>query len=116
MKQTGDGFFASFENPKAAIEAAVAIQRALDAEIVAPDVRIGVHSGGAFRTGGDSDYGGQGVHVASRIGAAAAAGEILVSPETLDGARLRVPADADGRSETLKGVEEPVDVVSVEWR
>ena len=72
VKQTGDGFFASFENPKAAIDAAVGIQRALAGEIVAPDVRIGAHSGGAFRTGTDSaDYGGQGVHVASRIGAAA---------------------------------------------
>ena len=45
VKRTGDGFFASFDNPKAAIAAAVAIQRALDAEIVAPDVRIGAHSG-----------------------------------------------------------------------
>ena len=70
VKNTGDGFFASFEDPKAAIDAAVAIQRALDDEIVAPDVRIGAHSGGAFRTGADSsDYGGQGVHVAARIGA-----------------------------------------------
>ena len=51
VKQTGDGFFASFENPKAAIDAAIAIQRALAAEIVAPDVRIGAHSAGAFRTG-----------------------------------------------------------------
>ena len=50
IKQTGDGFFAAFDNPKAAIEAAVAIQRALDAEIVAPDVRIGAHTGGAFQT------------------------------------------------------------------
>ena len=32
-----------------------------------------------------TDYGGQGVHVAARIGAAAGAGEILVSAETLDG-------------------------------
>ena len=116
VKQTGDGFFASFENPKAAIAAAIAIQRALGAEIVAPDVRIGVHSGGAFRTDGDrADYGGQGVHVASRIGAAAAAGEILVSAETLDGVgtafRLSEP-----RPQVLKGIEQPVDVVSVDWR
>ena len=116
VKQTGDGFFASFENPKAAIEAAIAIQRALAEEIVAPDVRIGAHAGGAFRTEGDStDYGGQGVHVASRVGAAAKAGEILVSSETLDGAgasfRLSEP-----RVETLKGIEEPVEVVSVDWR
>src|SRR5262245_3091572 len=86
VKQTGDGFFASFENPKAAIDAAVGIQRALGGEIVAPDVRIGVHSGDAFRTESEStDYGGRAVHVASRIGGAATAGEILVSSETLDG-------------------------------
>ena len=116
VKQTGDGFFASFENPKAAIDAAVGIQRALADEIVAPDVRIGAHSGGAFRTEAEStDYGGQGVHVASRIGSAAQAGEILISAETIDGIgssfRLSEP-----RTETLKGLEQPVEVVSVDWR
>jgi class 3 adenylate cyclase len=113
VKQTGDGFFVSFENPKAAIDAAVAIQRTLAAEIVAPDVRIGAHSGAAFRTEGD--YGGQGVHIASRVGAAAKAGEILVSVETLDGIgtpyRLSEP-----RSESLKGFAQPIEVVSVAWR
>ena len=115
VKQTGDGFFASFENPKAAIDAAVAIQRALGAEIVAPDVRIGAHAGGAFRTDESTDYGGQGVHIAARIGAAAAAGEILVSSGTLDGvgAAFRV---SDARTETLKGVEKPVEIVSIDWR
>jgi class 3 adenylate cyclase len=116
IKQTGDGFFASFGNPKAAIEAAVAIQRALDAELVAPDVRIGAHTGGAFHTDADaSDYSGQGVHTAARIGAAAGAGEILVSRDTLDGVgtafRLSEP-----RAESLKGFDEPVEVVSVDWR
>ncbi|MDH4103240.1 MAG: LuxR family transcriptional regulator [Thermoleophilia bacterium] len=116
VKKTGDGFFASFDNPKAAIDAAIAIQRGLAAEIVAPDVRIGAHSGGAFRSGTDAtDYGGQGVHVAARIGAAAGAAEILVSRETLDGVatsfRLSEP-----RSEVLKGFEEPIEVVSVDWR
>jgi class 3 adenylate cyclase len=116
VKKTGDGFFASFESPRAAVEAAIAIQRALADEIVAPDVRIGAHAGGAFRTGPDSaDYGGQGVHVAARIGAVAQGAEILVSRETLDGAatsfRLSPP-----RTETLKGFEQPVEVVSVDWR
>jgi class 3 adenylate cyclase len=116
VKKTGDGFFASFENPKAAVEAAIAIQRALADEIVAPDIRIGAHTGEAFRTGADSsDYGGQGVHLAARIGAAAGAGEILVSRETLDGAagsfRLSEP-----RAEQLKGFAQPVEVVSVDWR
>ena len=116
VKKTGDGFFASFDNPKAAIEAAVGVQRALEAEIVAPDVRIGVHTGEAFRVESDAtDYGGQGVHLAARIGAAATAAEILVSSETLDGVggafRLSEP-----RTETLKGFAEPVEVVTVDWR
>jgi class 3 adenylate cyclase len=116
IKHTGDGFFASFDNPKAAIEAAVAIQRALDAEIVAPDVRIGAHTGGAFHTNADfTDYGGQGVHVAARIGAAAGPAEILASRETLEGIgtafRLSEP-----RTQALKGFEQPIDVVSVGWR
>ena len=116
IKQTGDGFFASFSGPKTAIEAAVGIQRALAGEIVAPDVRIGVHTGGAFHTDADaSDYGGQGVHTAARIGAAAAKSEILVSRETLDGIgtafRLSEP-----RAEELKGFDEPVEVVEVHWR
>jgi class 3 adenylate cyclase len=116
IKQTGDGFFASFGNPKAAIEAAVAIQRALDGELVAPDVRIGAHTGGAFHTDADSsDYSGQGVHTAARVGAAARAGEILVSRDTLDGvsAAFRL---SEPRTETLKGFEKPVEVVSVLWR
>ena len=102
VKHTGDGFFASFESAKGAVEAAIAIQRALAEEIVAPDVRIGIHSGEAFRTGNDGDYGGQGVHVAARIGAAASAGEILASTETLDGMASVPPlesalGDAEGR-------------------
>ena len=116
IKQTGDGFFASFENPKAAVDAAVAIQRALAAEIVAPDVRIGAHTGDAFTTDGNTrDFGGPGVHAAARIGAAAGRAEILVSSEMLDGIassfRLSEP-----RVEALKGLEEPVEVVSVDWR
>jgi class 3 adenylate cyclase len=116
VKRTGDGFFAAFDNPRAAVEASVAIQRALDAEVVAPDVRIGLHTGGAFHTGADAnDYGGDGVHVAARIGAAAGAAEILASSETLEGVgtafRLSEP-----RAEVLQGFEQPIDVVSVDWR
>jgi class 3 adenylate cyclase len=116
IKHTGDGFFASFDNPKAAIEAAIAIQRALAAEIVAPDVRIGAHTGGAFRTDADAaDYGGQGVHVAARIGAAAGATEILVSRETLDGVGTALRL-SEPRAELLKGFEQPIELVSVDWR
>ena len=116
VRQTGDGFFATFDNPKAAVDAAIAIQRALADEVFAPDVRIGAHAGDAFTAGGsERNYVGQSVHVAARIGALAGAGEILVSAESLDGLtssyRLSEP-----RAEPLKGVEQPVEVVSVDWR
>jgi class 3 adenylate cyclase len=116
IKQTGDGFFASFEDPAAAIEAAVAIQRALEAEMAALDVRIGAHAGGAFKTGANfTDYGGQSVHIAARIGAAAGASEILVSRETLDGIGTTFPL-SEPRAESLKGFEQPIEVISVDWR
>ena len=115
IKQTGDGFFASFGSPKSAIEAAVGIQRALDDEFFAPDVRIGVHTGGAFHTDADAtDYGGQGVHGGTHRGGRGQE-EILVSRETLDGIgtafRLSEP-----RAEELKGFDQPVEVVSVAWQ
>jgi class 3 adenylate cyclase len=114
IKHTGDGYFAAFGSVGAAVEAATAIQRALDAhEPFAPDVRIGLHSGGAFHRA-DDDYAGQGVHMAARIGALAGAGEILVSAESLDGGTpLRVD---ERRTETLKGFEEPVELARVGWR
>ncbi|HSK16896.1 MAG TPA: adenylate/guanylate cyclase domain-containing protein [Gaiellaceae bacterium] len=114
IKQTGDGYFAAFATPEAAVEAAAAIQRALEAhEPVAPDVRIGVHTGGAFHRDGN-DYAGQGVHMAARIGALARGGEILASSESLEGgSRFALSAP---RSETLKGFDDAVELVSVEWR
>jgi class 3 adenylate cyclase len=113
IKQTGDGYFAAFPSPAAALDAAVAIQRSLDDEPIAPDVRIGVHSGTAFHTEED-DYTGQGVHMAARIGALAGGGEILVSTESLDGAtRFSLSGP---RSEELKGFAEPVELAAVDWR
>jgi class 3 adenylate cyclase len=113
IKQTGDGYFAAFAGPAAAIDAAIAIQRSLEEEPIAPDVRIGVHTGQAFHKD-DNDYAGQGVHMAARIGALASGGEILVSVASMDGAsRFRL---SEPRSEALKGFSEPVELVAVEWR
>jgi class 3 adenylate cyclase len=114
IKQTGDGYFAAFHSPGSALEAAAGIQRALDQhEPLAPDVRIGVHTGGAFHKD-DDDYAGQGVHVAARIGALAKGGEILVSRESLAGGS-RFPL-SEPRSEGLKGLEDEVELVAVDWR
>jgi class 3 adenylate cyclase len=53
--------------------------------------------------------------VAARIGAAAGPCEILVSRETVHevGTAFRF---SEPRDEALKGFEEPIEVVSVDWR
>jgi class 3 adenylate cyclase len=114
IKQTGDGYFAAFQTPGPALDTAVAIQRTLDEhEPLAPDVRIGLHTGGAFHRE-DDDYAGQGVHTAARIGALAGAGEILVSKDSVDGASPYPLSPAHELE--LKGLEEPVAVCQVRWR
>ena len=78
----GDGFLLSFPSPVAAVRCAVGIQSAL-AEHNASDaqrevrVRIGIHIGGVSER--DGQLYGQAVHVAARITAEAAGGQILVS-------------------------------------
>jgi class 3 adenylate cyclase len=111
VKTMGDGCFAAFESPGSAVEAAVAIQRAVD-EALPFDVRIGLHAADA--TARDGDYEGRGVHAAARVGALAGAGEILASAAAVtDGIRF---ATSDPRPVSLKGFDEAAEVVSVEWR
>ncbi|MBD0329682.1 MAG: hypothetical protein ICV64_06220 [Thermoleophilia bacterium] len=111
IKHTGDGFFAAFQTPRQGVEAAIAAQRALDDEVMS--VRIGVHSGDALERG--DDYAGRGVNVAARIGALAGSGEILASSETM--AEADIPcALSEPRTSELKGFDEPVELVSVDWR
>jgi class 3 adenylate cyclase len=117
IKTIGDGFFVAFERPASAIECAIKIQRRLaehrQASGFAPGVRIGIHRAEASRRG--LDYAGKGVNVAARIGAAAVGGEILASRETVAAASSRF-AVSEPRTVELKGVAEPVDVVSIDWR
>src|SRR4029077_21099231 len=67
LKFLGDGWMVTFRCPRDAVEASIAIQRAL-AQEPSPygfRVRIGVHSGTAISEGGD--YIGKDVVLASRI-------------------------------------------------
>jgi class 3 adenylate cyclase len=111
---TGDGFFVGFESPEAAIGCAIAIQRTLAdhrrAHGFAPQVRIGVHASPATQVA--NNFRGKGVHEAARIAALAEGGEILASRETAG----ELPAASEPRTVTLKGISDPVEVVSIEWR
>jgi class 3 adenylate cyclase len=117
IDHTGDGFFVAFPDAARAVACAVAVQQRLAEQRrehgFALQVRIGLHGAEATRQAGS--YRGKAVHEAARIGALATAGEILASLGT---AELAGDAAAYGepRSVELKGLAEPVDVVSIQWQ
>jgi class 3 adenylate cyclase len=118
VSHTGDGFFVAFDQAREAVECAVAIQRRLADHRrehgFAPWVRIGLHAAEATRQG--SDYRGQGVHAAARVGALADREEIVTSASALEQAGvIRFPV-SEPREVTLKGVGEPIEVHTIDWR
>jgi class 3 adenylate cyclase len=118
VNHTGDGFFVAFERASDGLECAVDIQRRLARHRhehgFAPKLRVGLHTAEASRQG--REYRGRGVHVAARIGAAAATDEILVSSAAVSGMSKVRFGLSDARQLSLKGVEEPAEVRSVDWR
>ena len=114
-----DEFFAVFERPTSAIEAAVAIQLALG-ERTWPDglvcrVRIGIHSGRPNLT--DAGYVGLSVHTAARVSSAAHGGQTVVSggaKHAIDGS---MPAGIRLRSlgrHRLRGLTRPEALFQLE--
>ena len=100
VKQTGDGFLATFDGPARAAgcaRAAVDAARSLGVEI-----RAGLHTGEVELIGGD--IGGLAVHIAARIAALAGPAEVLVSQTVKDlvlGSGLHLESRG---THTLKGV------------
>ena len=117
VRTTGDGVFATFGDPGAALDCAIAIQRRLAEHRrrhgFAPQVRIGLHAAAATAMG--NDYAGLGVHEAARVGALAEGGEVLATASTVSSATTAVPAGEE-REVSLKGIPQPVRVVSIGWR
>ncbi len=117
VDHAGDGFFVSFEDPAAALQCAIAIQRKLAEHRrvagFAPQVRIGLHAGEALAV--DREFTGRSVHQAARIGALALGGEILATIETIEWAGEGIES-SDRRDVSLKGFAEAVPVASVAWR
>ena len=100
LDTAGDGFFASFDGPARAVQAAIAIRnavRGLDLE-----VRAGVHTGECEIH--DGKLTGIAVSIAARIGAAASDGEVLVSSTVKDLVAGSELAFADRGTHELKGV------------
>jgi class 3 adenylate cyclase len=70
-----------------------------------------VHQAAATRVG--PAYRGKGVHEGARIAAAAQGGEVLASWHTAQPCKFAL---SEPREVTLKGIAQPVQVVSVSWR
>ncbi len=80
ISTTGDGFFAAFDRPIAAVRCALAMVEAMPS--LGVQIRAGVNTGEAEVRG--LDLGGLAVHVAARIAALASDGEVLVSSTVKD--------------------------------
>ena len=105
VKTLGDGCLAILDGPARAIRCGQAIVEA--ASSAGLRVRIGLHSGEVELVG--NDVAGIAVHIASRIGALAAGGEVLVSSTVKDlvaGSGIRFE---DRGTNQLKGISD-------EWR
>jgi class 3 adenylate cyclase len=80
VKSTGDGILATFDGPARAVECASAIRaRAQQLDL---SVRLGLHTGEIERL--PADVGGIAVHIAARVSAMAAPGQVLVSSTVKD--------------------------------
>jgi len=98
---TGDGMLATFEGPARALHCAAALRRSTSRDGLR--IRAGVHIGEVELVG--SDVRGVTVHEASRIAAAAAPDEILVSELTRALAGASGLVFEDRGTHTLKGLE-----------
>jgi class 3 adenylate cyclase/tetratricopeptide (TPR) repeat protein len=119
-KSLGDGFMAMFSSANQAIEAAVAIQIAIEEHNLSnPDraisVRVGLNSGDVTQSEGDAH--GTAVHAAARICAKAQGGQILASQIVHDLAgSLSDTRIVDRGLFWLKGFPERWRLFEVLWR
>jgi len=100
VKHTGDGVLATFDGPIRAIRCAQELCRELST--LGIEIRAGIHTGEVEVRG--EDIGGVAVHIGARVGALAAAREVLVSRTVVDLVSGSSMEFADRGTHTLKGV------------
>ncbi|CAN5544921.1 hypothetical protein BH18ACT3_BH18ACT3_26640 [soil metagenome] len=118
IEARADEFFAVFEAPRSAVDAAVAMQRRLLASSWADGVdvrvRIGIHSG--YPTSTETNYIGMDVHTTSRICAVGHGGQVVVSANTREGVKASAPDGVRFRSlgsHRLRGLPDAVPLFQV---
>lgn len=116
VKSLGDGTMSSFSSARAAVMAAVELQRrnAKASDEPPLQIRVGIHTGDVIQT--DDDFFGTVVNKAARVAAAAAPGEVCVS----DATQLLVGGEDDltfgaPRSVMLKGLPGEHRIYGLSW-
>lgn len=110
IKNTGDGYMASFDGPSKAVHCSIAIRDAIKHLDV--QIRQGIHAGECIMYD-LKDIGGMAVHIASRVEQIASPGEILITQTVknlLSGTGLVFD---DKGSRELKGIPELIGILSV---
>jgi TolB-like protein/class 3 adenylate cyclase/tetratricopeptide (TPR) repeat protein len=119
VNMPGDSVLAIFDAAAAAVTAALAIQRRLDA--ASRDIpeqrrmrfRIGVHLGDVIETASGEAHG-DGVNIAARLQAIAAPGGIVVSESVRGAVKTRVAARFDDLgTQAVKNIADPVRAFAV---
>jgi class 3 adenylate cyclase len=100
VSTTGDGFFAYFPRPIAAVKCALALAQAMTS--IGLSIRAGLHTGEVEVR--EEDLGGLAVHIASRISAEADPGEVWVSSTVKDLLAGTEVEFVDRMEHELKGV------------
>jgi class 3 adenylate cyclase len=100
VKQTGDGFLATFDGPARAIRCAASITEGVRS--LGIEIRTGLHTGECEVMNGD--LGGLAVHIAARVMSSAGPGEVLVSSTVKDLVVGSGIAFQERGSHELKGV------------
>ena len=118
VEARADEFFAVFEAPRGAVEAAIAMQRAFAAtsfvDDVAVRIRVGIHSGYPTRTA--DNYVGIDVNATSRITSLGHGQQIVVSANTREAVKS---SDASGMrfvalgAHKFRGFPEPVALYQI---
>ena len=118
VEARADEFFAVFEAPRAAVDAAIAMQLGLAAQAWVDDVevrvRIGIHSG--YPTSTPGNYVGIDVNTTSRVCAVGHGGQIVVTANLREAVKATAPAGVrftDLGSHRLKGLPEAVALFQV---
>jgi class 3 adenylate cyclase len=118
VEARADEFFAAFEAPRGAVDAAIAVQRELPGhrwpDGVEVRVRIGIHSG--YPTSTEANYIGMDVHTAARICSVGHGGQVVVSDNTREAVRASSPEGVRFKAlgtHRLRGLPAPVPLFQV---